>query len=159
MSLLKRSTNGLRLVSAATFAMVKPRATREHLGEILDEILHCKLTIRCMETRALTKEEAEFLYREHAGKDFYEALIEYTLSGPVVLMCLTMPNGGTDVVGYWRLVMGNTDSSKAATATIRARFGNHAVLRENAVHGAATVEDAEAELRQFFPALADECIN
>lgn len=130
--------------------MVKPRATREHLGPILEDVLHNGFTIRKLETRPLTADEAEFLYESHQGKEFYEDLVAYMTSGPVVLLKLEKLDC-SDVVGFWRLCMGETDSSKAMTATLRGRFGNKEVIRENAVHGSDSQESAERELEFFFP--------
>lgn len=130
-----------------TFGMIKPRATREHLGPILETIVHHGLTIRRMETRQLGRADAEFLYAEHRGKPFYDALIEYTVSGPVVLLHLTKL-GASSAVGFWRLVMG--DSSNAASSTLRGAYANPEVKRENAVHGADSPEAARREIAYFF---------
>lgn len=132
--------------------MIKPRAVREHLARILDDILHNGITIRRMETRPLTPAEAEFLYYEHKGRDYYDQLIAYTLSGPVVLLQLEKLDS-SDVVGYWRMLMGDTNSADAAGPTLRARYGNPKVRRENAVHGSDSRAAADREVGYFFPVL------
>jgi nucleoside-diphosphate kinase len=127
--------------------MVKPRATEKHLGPILESIVHHGMTIRRMETRQLTRADAEFLYAEHAGKPFYDALIEYTASGPVALLHLTKL-GASNAVGYWRMVMGN--ASNPSAATLRGAYANPGVKRENALHGADSADAARRELAYFF---------
>ena len=135
-------------MTESTFAMIKPHATRAHAGEILEMIVHQGIVIRRLETRQLSPDDAQFLYEEHKGCDFYDALVEYTISGPVVLMEL-MYSGKTPSVGYWRLVMGATKG--AAEPTIRGKYANPDVARENAVHGSDSRASAERELMYFFP--------
>lgn len=137
-------------VELFTLGIVKPKATENHLGQILEEITRNGLTIRKLETRLLKKEEAESLYIDHKGKEFYEPLIEYMTSSPVVLMKLQNLKC-SDIVGFWRLCIGDSDCNNASKATIRSRFGNPEVMRENAVHGSDSVESAARELEIFFP--------
>lgn len=147
-------------MKGATFAMIKPRAVRDHLGDILKDIVNNGLTIRRMETRKLSEEEAAFLYAEHRDKSaIYPPLVEYTLSGPVVLLELVYGNNPASTVQFWRMVIGSYDialhrsqDGTPHSPTLRALYGNPEVIRENAVHGSSDEEAARRELGKFFPA-------
>lgn len=135
--------------TSSTFAMIKPGAVRRYAREILLMALENGFTLRQLETRRVTEEEARQLYRAHEGKDFYDELIAYTLSGEAVLMHLTLCNRKTPAYKLWRLIMG--DGHDSSPATIRGRYANPDVRRENVVHGSDSAEEAVRELRIFFP--------
>ncbi|KAK4312042.1 hypothetical protein Pmani_016506 [Petrolisthes manimaculis] len=130
-----------------TFAMIKPDAVGK-LGEILDVIEGREFEITQMKMVRLTQSQAAAFYREHEGRKFFEALLEYMTSGPVVAMELT----GQDAVSRWRATLGPTDSSVARTDTpnsIRALFGTD--KQANAAHGSDSELSATREIEFFFP--------
>jgi nucleoside-diphosphate kinase len=93
----------------------------------------------------LSKEEAGGFYAEHEGKPFYEDLIEYMTSGPVVVQVLE----GEDAVMQNRELMGATNPKDAAPGTIRADYA--ASIDANAVHGSDALGSAAREIAYFFP--------
>lgn len=129
----------------STFAMIKPRATREHLVDILRSIETLNFVVARLELRRLKRSEAEFLYEEHKGKNFYEPLIEYITSDSVVLMHLMEKNDKSDVVARWRLTV-----KGPGTVSLRQVYGNPAVPRENALHASDSHEAAKRELQYFW---------
>ena len=140
-------------MSAVTFAMIKPGSGRRHTGDILKEIIDHGFIIRRLQTRMISLHEATQLYADHVGSDFFRNLAEFTCSGPVVLMELLW-NDATPVLGAvqkWRSCIGPTNSAAAPRDTLRGRFGNPDIIRDNAVHGAANDQAAARELAIFFP--------
>lgn len=95
--------------------------------------------------RRLSREQAAKFYAVHCGRDFYDGLVEFITSGPVVAVRIEGPNARQDL----REMVGVTDPARAAPGTIRADFG--ATVRMNAVHASNPDEDVERELRFFFP--------
>ena len=93
----------------------------------------------------LTEEQARAFYIEHAEKPFYNSLVAYMTSGPVILAVLQKDNAIEDL----RTVMGATDPKKAAEGTIRKKYGES--IERNAIHGSANRADAEREVLFFFP--------
>jgi nucleoside-diphosphate kinase len=125
--------------------MIKPDGVARGLvGRILSRIEDVGLTIERMELGMVTPEQAAANYAEHAGKPFYEGLVEYVTSGPVVKMVLSGPGA----VGIVRKLMGATDPKDAAPGTIRGDFGLS--LDANIVHGSDSPESAEREIAIFF---------
>ena len=103
-----------------TYNMIKPDGVRNgHIGEIITRIERVGLTIERMELGMVTMEEAESNYGEHKGKPFYEGLISYITSGPVVKMVVS----GENAVATMRKLMGATNCAEAAPGTIRGDFG------------------------------------
>jgi len=92
----------------------------------------------------LTKEQAEGFYAEHQGKPFFEPLVEYMLSGPMVVSVLEKENAVKD----YRTLIGATNPAEAAEGTIRKDFALS--QRENSVHGSDSVESAKREIAYFF---------
>ena len=128
-----------------TYSMLKPDAVRNrHMGEIIARIERSGLTIERMELGMVTPEQAAANYAEHEGKPFYNGLIEYITSGPVVKMVLSGPNA----VAKLRALMGATDPLKAAPGTIRADFALE--TSSNVIHGSDSVDNAEMEIKRFF---------
>ena len=130
-----------------TYSMLKPDAVRNrHVGEIIARIERAGLTIERMELGMVTPELAAANYAEHEGKPFYEGLIAYITSGPVVKMVIS----GEGAVAKMRTLMGATNPANAAPGTIRGDFG--LVMDENVIHGSDSVESAEREIGVFFGA-------
>ena len=95
---------------------------------------------------SISKETAENHYGEHKGKPFYDGLISYITSGPVVKMVVS----GENAVKTMRKLMGATNCAEAAPGTIRGDFG--LTVDENVIHGSDSVESAEREIKVFFGA-------
>lgn len=128
-----------------TYVMIKPDAVARGLvGEIVARFERVGLTIERMELGTLTREQAEANYAEHAGKPFFEGLVEYITSGPLVKMVLS----GPEAVPVVRKLMGATNPRDAAPGTIRGDFG--LTLDANIVHGSDSPESAEREIAIFF---------
>ena len=128
-----------------TFVMIKPDAVARGLvGRIMSRFEDAGLTIERMEYGILTREQAAANYAEHEGKPFYEGLIEYVTSGPVVRMIVS----GTGAVAICRKLIGATDPAEAAPGTIRGDFGLE--LDANLVHGSDSLESAAKEIAIFF---------
>ena len=141
---------------ASTYAMIKPTAI-QHTTAILGDVLRNGFKIAKLETRQLTPQEVAALYEEHKGKDFYSDLTEYILSGEVVIMMLER-NKASDIwptnralFEVWRKLIGPTDTHVAPVGTLRYKYGNRKIYRENALHGSDSVECAERELKIFWP--------
>ncbi len=128
-----------------TYVMIKPDAVERGLiGRIVTRFEDAGLTIERLELGMVTAEEAEANYAEHIGKPFYEGLVEYITSGPVVKMVIS----GPDAVKVCRKLMGVTNPADAAPGTIRGDFG--LVLDANVIHGSDSPDSAEREIGVFF---------
>jgi len=128
-----------------TFSMIKPDATTQnHTGAINAMIEEKGFRIVAQKRVRMTKEIAEQFYAEHKGKPFYDGLVEFMSSAPVVVQVLEKDNAIAD----YRALMGATDPQKATQDTIRARFGSQ--LPCNAVHGSDSSETANREISFFF---------
>ena len=103
-----------------TYSMIKPDGVRNgHIGEIIARFERAGLTIERMEMGMVTPEQAAANYAEHEGKPFYDGLISYITSGPVVKMVVS----GEGAVKKCRSLMGATNPAEAAPGTIRGDFG------------------------------------
>lgn len=130
-----------------TLAIVKPDAVgRNLIGEILRRAETAGLRIAAALFRHLTKAEAEGFYAVHRERGFFKDLVEFMISGPVLVQVLE----GENAIARNRDVMGATDPKKAAPGTIRADFATS--IDANAVHGSDAPETARAEIAYFFPA-------
>jgi len=128
-----------------TFVMVKPDGVQRGLvGKIAQRFEERGLKICAMKMMKIPKELAERHYGEHKGKGFYEPLLSYITSGPVVCMVLE----GENAVAAVRTMMGKTNPQDAAPGTIRADFSQ--VTGMNIVHGADSSESAKREINLFF---------
>jgi nucleoside-diphosphate kinase len=134
-------------VNQRTYVMIKPDAVERGLiGRIVARFEDTGLTIERMELGMVTAQEAEANYAEHVGKPFYEGLVAYITSGPVVKMVIS----GPDAVRVCRKLMGVTNPAEAAPGTIRGDFG--LVLDANVIHGSDSPESAQREIGVFFGA-------
>jgi len=132
-------------VDQRTYIMIKPDAVKRGLiGPIVQRFENTGLVIERLEMGTLTREQAAANYAEHEGKPFYEGLVEYITSGPVVKMVLS----GPEAVAVCRKLMGATNPRDAAPGTIRGDFG--LVLDANVVHGSDSPESARREIEIFF---------
>jgi nucleoside-diphosphate kinase len=128
-----------------TYVMIKPDAVvRGFVGRIVARFEDVGLGIERLEYGLVTPEQAADNYREHEGKPFYDGLIAYITSGPVVKMVLT----GPDAVVVARKLMGATNPVDAAPGTIRGDFG--LILDANVIHGSDSPASAEREIAIFF---------
>jgi nucleoside-diphosphate kinase len=131
-----------------TFAMIKPDAIEaKNSGKIIDLIEHNGFTIVGMEKRTLTKDQAQEFYAVHKARPFFNELVNFVTSGPVIVMALEKEHA----IKAWRDLMGATDPLKAAEGTLRKQFGKN--IGSNAVHGSDAPETAHTELALFFPTL------
>ena len=128
-----------------TFSMIKPDAVERSLsGQVIARLEAKGLKVVAMKMTKVDNKRAKKLYEVHKGKPFYDDLIEYAMSGPVVTMILE----GEDAVRRLRQVIGATDPSKAEPGTVRRDFG--LTVLKNVIHAADSPENAEREMRIFF---------
>lgn len=129
-----------------TFAMIKPDAVHaKNTGKIISMIEDQGFEVIRMLKGKLRAEDAERFYAIHKDRPFFNELITFITSGPVVVMALEKENAIAD----WRALMGPTDSRKAPEGTVRHAFGTDVGI--NAVHGSDSSETAQKELAMFFP--------
>lgn len=132
-------------MSQKTYVMIKPDAvSRGLIAPIVQRFENTGLTIERMELGMVTPEQAAANYAEHEGKPFYEGLVKYITSGPVVKMVLS----GAESVMVCRKLMGATNPRDAAPGTIRGDFGLE--LDANVIHGSDSPESAKREIAIFF---------
>jgi nucleoside-diphosphate kinase len=128
-----------------TFAMLKPGVLQRRLaGEVLNRFERKGLKIVALKLLRMDRNMAETHYAGHKGKDFYDKLVEYTLSGPVIAMILE----GEEAVGVVRRLTGSTTLDSAQPGTIRGDYA--ARTRLNIVHASDSPGSAEREMRLFF---------
>jgi len=133
-------------MSQRTFLMLKPDAVAgRHIGEIISRFERVGLKIERLELSMVTSEQAALNYKEHVGKPFYESLIRYITSGPVVKMVVS----GPEAVAIARKLMGSTNPKDALPGTIRGDFG--LTMDANVIHGSDSLESADREIAIFFP--------
>jgi nucleoside-diphosphate kinase len=131
-----------------TFTIIKPFAVSEgHIGPILHKIHDAGFIISAMRMLWLTKGEAERFYEVHKERPFYNDLVKFMTSGPIVVAVLVKENA----VAEYRKLIGATDPEKAEEGTIRKEFAKS--MRENAVHGSDSDENARFEASFFFSGL------
>jgi len=128
-----------------TFSIIKPNAIRTgKTGPILAMINEGGFEITAMKMVQLTLQQAEAFYEVHTGKPFFQELVEFMTSGPVVVMILKHDNA----VEEFRKLIGVTDPNKAEQGTIRRTFA--VSVKMNAVHGSDSDENAVREANFFF---------
>ncbi len=127
-----------------TLLMIKPDAVKaRRIGKIID-LVEQNFAIVGIRMKRFRREEAERFYAVHRGKPFYEHLVEFITSGPVVGLLLE----GEDVIQRVRAFIGATDPAKAEPGTLRALYGTS--VTENAVHASDSAESAAYEIPFFF---------
>jgi nucleoside-diphosphate kinase len=128
-----------------TLSIVKPDAIKKNvIGAIYARFEKAGLKIVAAKMMHLTKTQAEEFYAVHRGKPFYNDLVGFMLSGPIMVQVLE----GENAIAKNREVMGATNPQNAAPGTIRAEFANS--VQENAVHGSDAAETARQEIAFFF---------
>lgn len=128
-----------------TFSIIKPDATRRNLtGAINAKIEEAGLRIIGQRRIQMTREEAQTFYAVHAERPFYNDLVEFMTSGPVVVQVLE----GENAVTSYREIMGATNPADAADGTIRKLFAES--IEANSVHGSDSDENAAIEIGHFF---------
>ena len=128
-----------------TFSIIKPDAVEKNvIGKIVDRFESNGLKIVAMKRIRLTKADAQEFYGVHSERPFFNDLVEYMISGPIVAMVLE----GEDAVVTNRELMGATNPKEAAPGTIRADFAES--IDANAVHGSDSEENAAIEIAYFF---------
>jgi nucleoside-diphosphate kinase len=128
-----------------TLSIIKPDAVAKNvIGQIYTRFEKAGLKIVAAQMRHLTRAEAEGFYEVHRGRPFFNDLVNFRVSGPVMIQVLE----GPDAVKKNRDLMGATDPKKADKGTIRADFADS--IDANAVHGSDSPENAAAEIAYFF---------
>lgn len=128
-----------------TFSIIKPDAvSKNHIGEIYSRFEKNGLKIIAAKMLHLSKEQAEGFYAEHKERGFFNDLVKFMISGPVIIQVLE----GENAVLKHREIMGATNPKEAAPGTIRADFANS--IDENAVHGSDALATAQREIAYFF---------
>ena len=130
-----------------TLVLVKPDGVRRGLsGEIIARFEKRGLQIVALKLMQISRTKAEKHYAEHVGKPFFESLVEFITSGPVVAMVVK----GDHAIRAVRAMMGATNPLEAAPGTIRGDFA--LVMSENVIHGSDGSESAAREIEAFFAA-------
>jgi nucleoside-diphosphate kinase len=135
-------------VAERTLAIAKPDAvSKNFIGEMIRRFEAASLKVVAIEMRTLSKEQARVFYGVHSQRPFFNGLIDFICSGPIVPMVLE----GEGAILKVRALMGATDPQKAEAGTIRKDLGEH--IEANAVHGSDSPETAAFEIPLFFPNL------
>ncbi len=130
-----------------TLSIVKPDAVAKGVGgEILGRIEASGLRIIGLKMLSLTDEQARGFYAVHKARPFYQSLVTFMTSGPVIVSALE----GEDAIARYRKLMGATNPEEAERGTIRADFATD--IERNAVHGSDAPETARVEIGYFFNA-------
>ena len=131
-----------------TLSIIKPDAVAKNaIGEIYSRFEKGGLKVVAAKMKHLSRKEAEGFYAVHRERPFFNALVEFMISGPVMIQVLE----GDGAIATNRELMGATDPRKAAPGTIRADFAQS--IDANAVHGSDAPETARNEIACFFPSL------
>lgn len=129
-----------------TLSIIKPDAVaNRHVGAIINKFEKANLRIIALKMVRLSKQQAASFYEIHKSRPFFKDLVDFMISGPVVVMVLE----GDSAVAKNREIMGATDPKKAAPGTIRAEFAES--VTRNSVHGSDSLENAKKEILFFFP--------
>ncbi len=128
-----------------TLILIKPDAMqRDYTGQIIARFQENGLKLCALKMLHMDRSLARRHYGVHADKPFFDSLVEYITSGPIVAMVFS----GDSAITRAREIMGSTDTAKAAAGTIRADFGES--IERNAVHGSDAPETALKEIELFF---------
>jgi nucleoside-diphosphate kinase len=135
-------------MSNRTFTMIKPDATSKgYTGAILDQIIKAGFQVKAMKWIQLSEEQAGLFYDIHRARPFFQELVDFMISGPIVAAILEKDNAVAD----FRELIGATNPAQAAEGTIRKLYA--ANIGENAVHGSDSDENAIIEGDFFFSKL------
>ncbi len=128
-----------------TFSIIKPDATKRNItGKIIAKFEEAGLRVVASKRIRMTREQAEGFYAVHKDRPFFGELVDFMISGPVVVQVLE----GEDAIAKNREVMGTTNPENAAPGTIRKEFALS--VGENSVHGSDAPETAAEEIKFFF---------
>jgi nucleoside-diphosphate kinase len=128
-----------------TFSIIKPDATERNLTGAINAIIEgAGLRIVAQRRVRITREQAEAFYAVHKARPFFGELVDFMISGPVVVQALE----GENAIAKYRDIMGATDPAKAAAGTIRKVHAKS--IGENSVHGSDAPDTAAKEIAQFF---------
>jgi nucleoside-diphosphate kinase len=128
-----------------TLSIIKPDAVgKNHVGEIIARFEKNGLKVIAAKMKQLSKQDAEGFYAVHKARPFFNDLVSFMITGPVLIMVLE----GNNAIMKNRDIMGATDPKKAAPGTIRADFAK--TIDENCVHGSDSPENAKTEIEYFF---------
>ena len=128
-----------------TLSIIKPDAVAKHvIGEINHRFEKAGLRIIAAKMMRMTKKQAEDFYAVHKARPFYASLVNFMISGPVMIQVLE----GNNAIAMNRQIMGATNPKEAAKGTIRADFASS--IEHNAVHGSDSAENAQQEIAFFF---------
>jgi nucleoside-diphosphate kinase len=130
-----------------TLSIIKPDAVKKNvIGQIIARFERAGLRVAAARMMHLSRAEAEGFYAVHRERPFFKDLVDFMISGPVLVQVLE----GRNAIAVNRELMGATDPKKAAKGTIRADFADS--IDANAVHGSDGAETARTEIAYFFPA-------
>ena len=128
-----------------TFSIIKPDATKRNITGAINKIIEeNNLVIIAQRRIKLSKDKAEGFYSVHKDKPFFNDLIEYMTSGPVIIQVLE----GDNAIENYRKIMGATNPENADKGTIREKYALN--IQENSVHGSDSMENAKIEINYFF---------
>ena len=128
-----------------TFSIIKPDATKRNITGSINKIIEDNNFVIIAQKRTkLSKEKAEGFYSIHKDKPFFNDLIDYMTSGPVIVQVLE----GENAIAEYRKIMGATNPENAEKGTIRNEFALN--IQENSVHGSDSEENARIEIDYFF---------
>ena len=128
-----------------TFSIIKPDATKRNITGAINKIIEeNNLKIIGQKRIKLTKDMAEGFYSIHKDKSFFNDLIDYMTSGPVIVQVLE----GNNAIEVYRKIMGATNPQNAEQGTIRKEYALN--IQENSVHGSDSEENAKIEIKYFF---------
>jgi len=128
-----------------TFSILKPDATQRNLTGAINAVIEkAGLRIVAQKRMRISREQAEKFYAVHRERPFFRELVDFMISGPVIVQVLE----GEGAIAKYREVMGATDPAKAAAGTIRKLYARS--IGENSVHGSDAPDTAVREIAQFF---------
>lgn len=131
-----------------TLSIIKPDAVKnKKTGYIIGFIEEKGFDILAKKKIILGKNQAQEFYSIHKDRPFFNELVDFMISGPIVVQTLARDNA----ISYYREIMGNTDPAKAENETIRKLYGTN--IQCNAVHGSDSEENARKEISFFFSGL------
>lgn len=131
-----------------TFLMIKPDGVRRQLvGEIIRRFEAKGFALKALALVSPTRQQAESHYDVHRGKPFFEGVVDFIVSGPVVAMIWE----GDDIVALARKLMGATKPADSLPGTIRGDYAN--TTEQNLIHGSDSVENAQTEIGIWFPSV------
>ena len=131
-----------------TLSIIKPDAMElKYSGKIIDFIEEKGFKIIAQKKIVLTKNQAEAFYAVHKERSFFQELVDFMISGPILVQIIE----AKDAVSYYREIMGSTNPDEAKEGTIRKLYGTN--IQCNAVHGSDSIENANIETSFFFSKL------